>query len=394
MPRSSKKGRIPSGDRGSSTPSSSVRRRQGPRRRLNVPRQPVQKKAVPDPLAAGSSSNSPRQPRQKLQSPSADKSIIAVDGTTVVDVAADVRRSPRQKLKSPSADKSIIAAVGTAVDVPIDVKVSVDVPMDIKVDMGSLGSDTMGSDTKADGKHDGSMDNVVITVDESLFSPQPILLSYPFPFVAGSSVDEACQDLPLCNVGVTVSNTVRLKRQKEKSSGRHHYSTIVQDDRDTLKPHRFLNDVIIDFWMQWLSRNSCDRRGDVMYFTSHFYAKLADGPSGVLHAEQWLRNRQVDIFSYRIIFFPVNMHKHWSLCVAISPGTARTYALLQLHEDRLCCEFPCMLHLDSMDYHSSVEIGNSIRQFFNECWKKKHKNDNFMFNSNSYPIVCPIGKNV
>ena len=230
MPRSSKKGRIPSGDRGSSTPSSSVRRRQGPHQRLNYPRQPVLKKAVPEPLAAGSSSNSPRQPRQKLQSPSADKSIIAVDGTTVVDVAADVRRSPRQKLQSHSADKSIIAAVGTAVDVPIDVKVSVDVPMDIKVDMGSLGSDTVGSDTKADGKHDGSMDNVVITVDESLFSPQPILLSYPFPFVAGSSIDEACKHLPLCNVGETVSNAVMLKRQKEKSSGRHHYSTIVQCD--------------------------------------------------------------------------------------------------------------------------------------------------------------------
>ncbi len=118
-------------------------------------------------------------------------------------------------MQSHSADKSIIAAVGTAVDVPIDVKVSVDVPMDIKVDMGSLGSDTVGSDTKADGKHDGSMANLVITIDESLFPPQLILLSYPFPFVAGSSIDEVCKDLPLCNIGDIVSNAVMLKRQRK-----------------------------------------------------------------------------------------------------------------------------------------------------------------------------------
>jgi hypothetical protein len=191
-------------------------------------------------------------PRQKLQSHTADKSMIATVGTSVVDVVADVlgskkldsspkgypmphsskkvqshhnvppvppHMSPRQILQSHTADESMIAAVSTSVvDVVADVlgskvldsspkggKVDVahvdagemdssakaseaDVPIDIKVDMGSL-----GSDTKADGKHDGSMANSVITIDESLFPPQPILLSYPFPFVAGSSIDEACK---------------------------------------------------------------------------------------------------------------------------------------------------------------------------------------------------------
>jgi hypothetical protein len=32
----------------------------------------------------------------------------------------------------------------------------------------------------------------------------------------------------MCNFGETISNAVMLKRQKEKSSGTHHYSTIVQ----------------------------------------------------------------------------------------------------------------------------------------------------------------------
>jgi hypothetical protein len=38
------------------------------------------------------------------------------------------------------------------------------VPIDIEVDMGS-----MGCDTKANGKHDGSMANIVITVDDLFF---------------------------------------------------------------------------------------------------------------------------------------------------------------------------------------------------------------------------------
>jgi hypothetical protein len=88
------------------------------------------------------------------------------------------------------------------------------------------------------------------------------------------------------------------------------------------------------------------------------------------------------------------MHKHWSLCIAISPAKVRPYTLLDCGEDRVRVEFPFLLHLDAMDYHSSVDIGNSIRFFFNECWKSKHKNDSFMFNSNNYPIICPIGKKV
>jgi len=229
-------------------------------------------------------------PPRKLQSHTAEESMIAAVGTTLVDVVADVLGS-KELYFSPKGGKVDVAKVDAG-EMDSSAKASkVDVPIDIKVDMGS-----MGCDTKAKGKHDGSMANLVITIDTSLFSPQPILLSYPFPFVAGSSIDEACKDLPMCNVGETIGNAVMLKRQKEKSSGRHHYSTIVQGDRDTLKPHRFLNDVIIDFWMQWLSCNSCDRQGDVMFFTSHFYAKLADGPSGVQHAQEWLRNRQLDIF--------------------------------------------------------------------------------------------------
>jgi len=163
-------------------------------------------------------------PHRKLQSHTADESMIAAVSTTIVDVAADVLGS-KVLDSSPKGGKVDVAHVDAG-QMDSSAKASeVDVPIDIEVDMGS-----MGCDTKANGKHDGSMANIVITVDESLFSPQPILLSYPFPFVAGSSIDEACKHLPLCNVGETVSNAVMLKRQKEKSSGRHHYSTIVQCD--------------------------------------------------------------------------------------------------------------------------------------------------------------------
>jgi hypothetical protein len=70
----------------------------------------------------------------------------------------------------------------------------------------------------------------------------------------------------------------------------------------------------------------------------------------------------------------------------------RSYALLDQRE--VSVEFPVLLHLGAMDYHSSIDTGNSIQLFFNECWKSKHKNDCFMFNSNNYPTICPIGKKV
>jgi len=172
---------------------------------LNSPLQPSQKKAVTEAVAVGSSSNSPCQPLQKK----------AVKEAVVVGSSSNSPRQPLQK-------KAVTEAVA----------------------IGSSSNSTSNVQAKE-----------VILVDHLTFAPQPKILSYPFPFVVGRSIDEAYDGFSLYNVDDVVSDAILLRRQREKSHGKHHYSTFVQHDRDSLSPHRFVNDVVIDFWMQWLSRN-------------------------------------------------------------------------------------------------------------------------------------------
>jgi len=74
--------------------------------------------------------------------------------------------------------------------------------------------------------------------------------------------------LPLCNVGDVVSDAILLQRWRDKC-GKHHYSKIVQHDRDSLHPHQLMNDI-----------NGCQGtvviRPLMRFFTSHFYSVVSN----------------------------------------------------------------------------------------------------------------------
>lgn len=56
----------------------------------------------------------------------------------------------------------------------------------------------------------------------------------------------------------------------------------------------------------------------VHFFTSHFMSTLKDdGPEAV---SSWTAKKNINIFSKKIIFVPVNADLHWSLCAVINPG--------------------------------------------------------------------------
>jgi hypothetical protein len=74
--------------------------------------------------------------------------------------------------------------------------------------------------------------------------------------------------LPLCNTGEDFTCSQLITHQLDKSVGRNHLQTITQFDRDSLKEATYVNDVIIDFWLLLLSRNSsCDSLEYFFYVT-------------------------------------------------------------------------------------------------------------------------------
>jgi Ulp1 family protease len=105
------------------------------------------------------------------------------------------------------------------------------------------------------------------------------------------AIERAATDLQLCmgystslDEAHSVKNELQLmKIQRSASSGKSHFLTLIKEDQDQLQPGKYLNDTIVEFWMQWISRKEAMSRSSVHFFTSHFYTTLLnDRVEGVL----------------------------------------------------------------------------------------------------------------
>ena len=87
---------------------------------------------------------------------------------------------------------------------------------------------------------------------------------------------------------------------------------ITRKDMETLSPVNWLNDDIINFYMEMLrERGAHDKFPSVHVFNTFFYPLfLAAGHGGV---KRW--TRRVDIFAHDFIVVPVHLGRHWCLAI-------------------------------------------------------------------------------
>ena len=114
-------------------------------------------------------------------------------------------------------------------------------------------------------------------------------------------------------------------------------STITDHDYETLKEDNYLNDTIIDFYLTYLYE-SCLAKSmmeDVHIFSSHFYSRLkgslfnektsnqtprqSKSQTAYQRVKSW--TRKLDIFSKRMLLFPICEEDHWYLIIVCNPGT-------------------------------------------------------------------------
>jgi len=89
--------------------------------------------------------------------------------------------------------------------------------------------------------------------------------------------------------------------------------SITRKDIQTLRGLNWLNDEIINFYMNLIcERSQTSQTGLKTYaFSTFFYSKLIkDGYSSL---KRW--TRKVDIFSYNLIVVPIHLGLHWTLAV-------------------------------------------------------------------------------
>ncbi len=136
---------------------------------------------------------------------------------------------------------------------------------------------------------------------------------------------------------------------------------ISKKDRERLHPGKWLNDNLIDFWLQWITWKELQPDSSLHMLTIHFYTKLST--EGVESVIDWTTNRDIDIFSKKMVFVPIHKDHHWSLAVVINPGL-----LDCLNEEDEPCEIPCILHLDGLSLHDRKGIAANIRIWLNAEW--------------------------
>eukprot|EP00092_Neocalanus_flemingeri_P025291 GFUD01027423.1.p1 GENE.GFUD01027423.1~~GFUD01027423.1.p1 ORF type:complete len:678 (+),score=252.81 GFUD01027423.1:55-2088(+) len=121
---------------------------------------------------------------------------------------------------------------------------------------------------------------------------------------------------------------VAVIRRAERSRGEvlvnAHKIQITVNDIGTLRGLNWLNDEIINFYMQMIVTRSVTVTGQfcsVYAFTTFFYPKLKEG--GHATVKRW--TKKVDIFSHSLILVPVHLGMHWCLATIDMTSKVITY---------------------------------------------------------------------
>lgn len=230
----------------------------------------------------------------------------------------------------------------------------------------SLGSTKKFRDTRTRKKTPSAKDNDILLV---------------FPFGAtDEAIDAAAYNLGEAAVGCNPNSegnvsyiTARPSKnyeandEAESTTARAHYLTIRQEDRERLDGAEFLNDTLIDFWMQWMRRKENPVESSIHVFTSHFYSSLAKG--GPKAVESWTAKKDIDVFRKKMIFIPINKNLHWSLCVVVN--SKEIGRKLKNENDPL----PCILFFDSLKAHKKDLVAKKVNSWLNAEWKRLNMSD-------------------
>lgn len=151
--------------------------------------------------------------------------------------------------------------------------------------------------------------------------------------------------------------------------------SISKSDFQLLQPEKFINDTIVDFYIEYLKKiKPADAR--IHFFNSFFSRKLADfenqsEPFDAKAAFQRVRKwtMKVNIFQMDYIFIPVNFRLHWSLIVICHPGEVVNFTDEEMENS---LKVPCILHMDSIKgSHRGLE--NRFKSYLCEEWKERSR---------------------
>lgn len=114
--------------------------------------------------------------------------------------------------------------------------------------------------------------------------------------------------LPLTDEQLKTVNQIFSDRNSSRKVISKFQIDVTIKDLQTLRPGKWLNDVVIDFYLSLVS----DINPKYFSWTSHFFTTLQDrGYAGV---KRWGKRRKLNLFEKDIVFIPINISStHWAL---------------------------------------------------------------------------------
>jgi hypothetical protein len=164
--------------------------------------------------------------------------------------------------------------------------------------------------------------------------------SFYFPFIIGNKINRIADDLPQCMIGyltVLDGESMDCRHQNSKFAVK-----MQQEDFTVIMPGQWFTDLVIDFWMKWLTCNDDYHSCSMFVFSTHFYELLVQ--KGLERAYCWTKRKGVNVFNKNMILIPINVKGslHWSLCAIINPS------LVTADHFGETDKFPCMAFFDSL----------------------------------------------
>lgn len=134
-------------------------------------------------------------------------------------------------------------------------------------------------------------------------------------------------------------------------------------DIDNLAPEAYLSSTIMNFYIRYLQKEAPPTNREICdchFFSTYFYPKLTEAMSDkgsnkvdFFKFRRWWKG--VNIFEKAYVLIPIHEQLHWSLVIICIPDK----------EDE---SGPIMLHLDSLDLHSSHLVFKNIKCFLEKEW--------------------------
>jgi len=116
----------------------------------------------------------------------------------------------------------------------------------------------------------------------------------------------------------------RAQRSRGETLVDAHKIRITVKDIDTLSGLNWLNDEIINFYMQMIvarSEGNKENFRPVYAFSTFFYPRLMD--DGYSAVRRW--TKKVDLFSFSLVLVPVHLGMHWCLAAVDMDAKSITY---------------------------------------------------------------------